>query len=54
MTYPQLSLYIDGQFIQGGGRKEADILNPASHAVLGKLPHATTEDLNLEIGRAHV
>lgn len=52
MTYPQLSLYIDGQFIHGGGRKEADILNPASHAVLGKLPHATTEDLNLALASA--
>ena len=24
MTYPQLSLYIDGEFIQGGGRRDFD------------------------------
>ena len=46
MTYPQLSLYIDGEFIQGGGRREQDIINPATHEVIGKLPHATREDLD--------
>ncbi|MFM8589447.1 MAG: NAD-dependent succinate-semialdehyde dehydrogenase [Limnohabitans sp.] len=46
MTYPALSLYIDGEFLHGGGRKEQDILNPATHAVLGQLPHASTEDLD--------
>ena len=44
MTYPTLSLYIDGEFIQGGGRREQDILNPATNEVIGKLPHATKED----------
>ena len=52
MTYPQLSLYIDGQFIHGGGRKEQDILNPASNAVIGKLPHATREDLDQALAAA--
>lgn len=45
--YPQLSLYIDGQFIgSGSGRKEQDVLNPATNQVIGKLPHATAEDLD--------
>ena len=52
MTYPQLSLYIDGQFIHGGGRKEQNILNPASNAVIGKLPHATREDLDQALAAA--
>ncbi len=52
MTYPQLSLYIDGEFIHGGGRKEQDILNPATHQVVGKLPHATTDDLNQALAAA--
>ncbi|MFZ9511401.1 MAG: NAD-dependent succinate-semialdehyde dehydrogenase [Burkholderiaceae bacterium] len=52
MTYPQLSLYIDGEFIHGGGRKEQDILNPANHQVVGKLPHATTEDLDRALAAA--
>ena len=50
--YPQLSLYIDGQFISGGGRKEQDIVNPATNQVIGKLPHATREDLDLALTSA--
>jgi acyl-CoA reductase-like NAD-dependent aldehyde dehydrogenase len=45
-NYPTLSLYIDGEFISGGGRKEQDVFNPATNAVIGKLPHATREDLD--------
>lgn len=52
MTYPQLSLYIDGEFIQGGGRREQDIINPATHEVVGKLPHATREDLDRALAAA--
>jgi succinate-semialdehyde dehydrogenase/glutarate-semialdehyde dehydrogenase len=52
VSYPQLSLYIDGAFIHGGGRKEQDILNPATNAVIGKLPHATTEDLDHALAAA--
>ena len=44
-SYPALSLYIDGQFIAAEGRKEQDVLNPATNQVIGKLPHATTQDL---------
>jgi len=50
--YPQLSLYIDGQFIHGGGRKEQDVLNPATNQPIGKLPHATREDLDLALTSA--
>ena len=52
MTYPQLSLYIDGEFIHGGGRKEQKVLNPATHEVVGHLPHATTEDLDRALAAA--
>ena len=44
--YEDLCLYIDGQFIKGGGRKEQDVVNPATDEVIGKLPHATKEDLD--------
>lgn len=47
--YPQLSLYINGNFLTGQGRKEQDVLNPANNQVIGKLPHATVEDLNLAL-----
>ena len=51
--YPQLSLYIDGQFIpSGSGRQEQDVLNPATNQVIGRLPHASTEDLDLALNSA--
>jgi acyl-CoA reductase-like NAD-dependent aldehyde dehydrogenase len=52
MTYPPLSLYIDGEFLQGNGRKEQDILNPATHEVIGQLPHASPEDLDRALAAA--
>jgi acyl-CoA reductase-like NAD-dependent aldehyde dehydrogenase len=51
-NYPTLSLYIDGEFIAGGGRKEQDVFNPATNAVIGKLPHATREDLDKALAAA--
>ena len=50
--YPTLSLYIDGEFIHGGGRREQDVVNPATHEVIGKLPHATREDLDRALAAA--
>ena len=50
--YPTLSLYIDGQFIHGGGRREQDVFNPATNQVIAKLPHATREDLDKALSSA--
>ena len=50
--YEDLSLYIDGQFLKGGGRREQDVLNPATDEVVGKLPHASKEDLDLALASA--
>jgi succinate-semialdehyde dehydrogenase/glutarate-semialdehyde dehydrogenase len=50
--YEDLCLYIDGEFIQGGGRREQDVLDPATGDVLGKLPHATTQDLDRALAAA--
>lgn len=50
--YPQLSLYIDGEFLHGGGRREQEVFNPASGDVLGRLPHATREDLDRALASA--
>ena len=47
--YETLSLYIDGKFIQADGRREQDVFNPATNEVIGKLPHATREDLDLAL-----
>lgn len=43
--YPELALYIDGEFLSGDGRHEQAIVNPATEEVLGRLPHARPEDL---------
>ena len=50
--YEDLCLYIDGRFLKGGGRREQDILDPATDAVIGKLPHASKEDLDLALASA--
>jgi len=50
--YQDLALYIDGEFIKGGGRREQDVINPATQEVLGKLPHATPEDLDRALAAA--
>ncbi len=44
--YETLSLYIDGEFLSGEGRKTQEVINPATHEVLGHLPHATQADLD--------
>ena len=50
--YPSLSLYIDGEFISADGRREQDILNPATGLVIGKLPHASPADLDRALAAA--
>src|SRR4051812_3538110 len=44
--YPDLALYIGGEWKSGGGRKGEDVLNPASGKPLRHLPHASTADLD--------
>lgn len=52
MSYPSLSLYINGQFLSGDGRKAQDVLNPSTHEVIGSLPHASKADLDLALASA--
>ena len=51
-AYPPLYLYIDGRFIGAEGRVEQDVTNPATGAVIGRLPHASREDLDAALGAA--
>ncbi|QIM48473.1 NAD-dependent succinate-semialdehyde dehydrogenase [Pusillimonas sp. DMV24BSW_D] len=51
--YTELSLYIDGHFIGADQRDCLDVVNPATEEVIGKLPTATTEDLDLALNAAH-
>ena len=50
--YAQLSLYIDGKFIADGERRFQDVINPATGAVIGSLPHATRAELDLALQAA--
>lgn len=47
-----LGLYIDGEWLGAAGRDVQDVLNPATGAVLGALPLATTNDLDRALDAA--
>ncbi|MCP5367468.1 MAG: NAD-dependent succinate-semialdehyde dehydrogenase [Hyphomicrobiales bacterium] len=44
--YENLALFIDGQWRSGDGRATETVINPATEAALGELPHATDADLD--------
>jgi succinate-semialdehyde dehydrogenase/glutarate-semialdehyde dehydrogenase len=50
--YPQITQFIDGEFVQGDGRHETDVLNPATNLPIGKRPHATRADLDRALSSA--
>lgn len=50
--YESLALYIDGKFIEADGRRQQDIINPATLETLGQLPHATRADLDHALAAA--
>jgi succinate-semialdehyde dehydrogenase/glutarate-semialdehyde dehydrogenase len=50
--YTQLGLYIDGEWLNGGGRKGEEVVNPASGKALAQLPHASTGDLDRALAAA--
>jgi len=49
IRYPELQLYIDGQWISREGRP---VINPADESVLGTVPHATQADLDNALAAA--
>lgn len=50
--YPRLQMYIDGQWCEGSEGKFDDVIDPATEAVIGKLPHASTADLDRALAAA--
>ena len=50
--YEDLCLYIDGEFLKGGGRREQDVFDPATGKAFARLPHATREDLDRALAAA--
>lgn len=51
--YPELHLYIDGQWMTGEQRKVYDVIDPATEEVLGQLPLASDQDVEQAIYAAH-
>jgi succinate-semialdehyde dehydrogenase/glutarate-semialdehyde dehydrogenase len=50
--YTDLKLFIDGQWLNGEGRKGEDVINPATGKVLAHLPHASKADLDAALAAA--
>ncbi len=50
--YTELGLYIDGKWLNGGGRRGEDVINPATGKALAHLPHASTADLDAALDAA--
>ncbi len=50
--YTDLALFIDGQWLNGKGRKGEEVLNPATARPLAQLPHASTADLDAALAAA--
>ena len=44
--YANLALYIDGEWISGGGRESEQVINPATEKALATLTHASKGDLD--------
>ncbi len=52
LAYTQPQLYINGQWLGIDGRQAEDVINPATGAVLARLPHATPADLDAALTAA--
>ncbi len=50
--YPKLELFLDGEWASGSGRDSQPVINPATGASLGELPHATDADLDRALAAA--
>ena len=50
--YPDLALYVGGEWKNGGSRKGEDVINPATEKPLARLPHASTADLDQALAAA--
>ncbi|HUJ97807.1 MAG TPA: NAD-dependent succinate-semialdehyde dehydrogenase [Stellaceae bacterium] len=50
--YANLALYIDGEWISGGGRESEPVINPATEKPLAALTHASKADLDRALAAA--
>jgi succinate-semialdehyde dehydrogenase/glutarate-semialdehyde dehydrogenase len=44
--YAELGLFIGGEWVAAGDRKTSPVINPATEEAIGRVPHATTADLD--------
>src|SRR5688572_20142764 len=51
-NYPELALFIDGEWLGAQGRSTQPVVNPATEEVLGQLPHASAADLDRALAAA--
>ena len=49
VSYSEISLLIDGEWISAKDRSSSAVINPATGEVIGQVPHATTADLDRAI-----
>jgi succinate-semialdehyde dehydrogenase / glutarate-semialdehyde dehydrogenase len=52
MSYPEIRLYIDGEWSGGAGDRGADVINPATQEVIGRVPFAEPADVERAIAAA--
>ena len=52
MSYPDIKMLIDGKWTSGTSDGFDDVLDPATHEVLGRVPHASAADLDQALGAA--
>jgi hypothetical protein len=50
--YPEIKLYIDGEWSDGGAGRGDDVINPATEEVLGRVPFAEASDVDAAIAAA--
>ncbi|ADP16505.1 succinate-semialdehyde dehydrogenase [NADP+] 1 [Achromobacter xylosoxidans A8] len=53
LQYPELKLLIGGHALPAGNRRTLDVVDPATQAALGRLPVATSEDIDAALDSAH-
>jgi len=50
--YPDVAMYVGGEWVRGGAGREEDVVNPATGEVLGRVPFAEPADVDRAIGAA--
>ncbi len=50
--YPEIALFINGEFVQGAGGRGDDVVNPATEEVIGRVPFAEPSDVDAAIAAA--